>query len=262
MLDIDIGAWPTFEAYLAGAVFSGRPFDYQTGFYVRTIAGLLDGGTITDQENPRSYGPGTLATPGVRGSARGITITGFAYGNTPGTLAALVEQFGGILADERETGALSFRELGRWRHLIVKRGRTFNIARRGRDLIAPYTLALLADDQRIYGDAMESTSWGTSCEVINRGTYPAPVVVEIRGSAAGGYTINGPDGAQVIVSRALASGEPHRYDSDEATLTIGGVAQATGLTRADRLEAKPGVRGFSVSGGAELRVIGNDTYNP
>lgn len=263
-MDIDQLAWLPFEANLAGAEFSGRRLDWRTGFYVRTIDGLLDGGRVSVDPIARPGGPGAIFTPGQRTDERGIVIAGFAYGETHGELGMLADQFGGLLAHEDEFAMLSFRELGSWRSTLVARSSVSAFSRRGRGRFAPFELVLRAPDQRIYGDPMETSGWGTSVTVVNRGQYRAPVTVEVRlaqGTALAGYTITGP-GGQVIVARQLASSAHHFYVGDDGALTVSGVDVSETLTRADRIEAPPGESTFTVTAGAEILVTGLDTFNP
>lgn len=253
--------WIPFEANLEGAVFSGRRFDWRTGFYVRTIEGLLDGGRVSVDAVPRTGGPGGLFIPGKREDERGILISGFAYGRTQADLATLADQFGGLLSDEKKFAPLSFRELGSWRDTLVGRSGLSRFGRAGQNRIAPYQLVVRAPDQRIYGDALETSGWGTSVTVVNRGTYAAPIVASVRGSSTTGYTITGPTGIAVI-TRALASANPHSYDGDEGVLSVAGVAQKVGVSRSDRLECPPGAHTFSVSNSAQVLISGRHTYNP
>lgn len=252
--------WLDFFAEIQGIELSGRPFDRKTGFFVTDVKGLNSGGLVSATAIARTRGPGVLYTPGRRADERAPVITGFAWGDTQIALQELHEQFSSILVEEDEYDTLSFRELGQWRWITVGRKGQWTFDRR-RSGFARFEMLLRAPDQRIYGDPMESSGWGQSVTVENRGTYPAPVTIGVRG-AREGYTIAGPRGAAAVVTRTLATGAQHTYDGDVGILSVGGAAQTTGVSRSDRLEVPHGRHTFSVSAGAEILVSGSDTYAP
>lgn len=253
--------WGDFIGIIQSVEFSGRPFDHKPGFYVTDVEGLNGGGEVSSNPIARTGGPGALYTPGRREDERTIVITGFAWADTQGRLKALRDQFTSIMSEGDEFETFTFRELGEWRHVTVARKGGWPFDRRKRTGQARFQMSLRAPDQRIYGDAMKTTGWGSSVTVTNRGSHPAPVEIAVRGSRAG-YTITGPRGAQVVVTRALAAGSPHSYDGDEGILSVAGAAQTTGVTRSDRIEIPRGKHTVSVSTPAEILVSGFDTFIP
>ena len=254
--------WLDFFAEIQGVQFSGRPFDYKPGFFVREVEGLTSGAAVAASGVARTRGPGSIYTPGRRSDERGITFRGFAWGGTQHGLQQLNEQMSSILTEEDAFDELNFRELGEWRWVTVGRSGRWAFDRRKRTGFADYQITFRAPDQRIYGSALETSGWGQSVTVVNRGPYPAPVSLTVRGASGSGYTVNGPRSTQVVVTRALAAGTPHQYDGDTGILSVAGAPQATGVTRSDRLEVPFGTHTFSVSAGAEISVSGATTYVP
>lgn len=249
-----------FNGTLARVPFTGRRFDHRPGFYVRTLSGLTGGGRVTVRGSASRAG--TLRTPGVRDTAREITMSGFAYAPTPSILAAQIRQFEGILADESAFGLFAWEDLNQNRRVWVQREGIPTIDRRGMSGFADFRLSLSAPDQRVSGDTLQTSGWGSTVEVVNRGTYPAPIEIEIRGTRPTGYDIAGPAGRRVAVTRALAVGAPHLYDADTGVFSVGGVVDPDGVGRADQLEIPRGSHTITVSAGAEINVRGFDTYAP
>lgn len=116
-------------------------------------------------------------------------------------------------------------------------------------------------DPRKYGDA-NTFGPASSVEVIQRGNFPALPVLHITGASAGGYTITGPQGRQIVVTRPLVAGVPHRFDMRTARLYVGGSRVLGGIARADLFTVPPGlpVTPISISAGL-LRVEVDDTFN-
>lgn len=247
-----------FTATLAHCEFSGRRFDYRPGFFVRGFEGLAGGGRVTTRATAGRAG--VVAQPAVRSTARGIVIEGFAWGPTPADLKNLVQQFQSLLLDEEQFETLVWTELGETRRTSVQRDGVSTIARRGSTGFADYRLSLSAPDQRIYGDRLETTGWGSSVQVTNRGSYPANILVDVRGSSANGYTISGPGARKAVITAPLVSGTQHTYDADTGLLLVGG-GPSPSVARSDRLEIPYGTHIVSVSAG-EANVRGRATYNP
>ncbi|CAN7267557.1 hypothetical protein LJR186_001235 [Microbacterium foliorum] len=254
--------WIDFSAEIQGVEFSGRRFDYKPGFYIQSVEGLTAGAAVASSAVARTRGPGALYTPGRRSDERAITFRGFAWGGTQHGLQELNEQMSSILTEEDEFTELDFQELGEWRWVTVGRAGRWVFDRRKRTGFADYQITFRAPDQRIYGAKLQTTGWGQSVTVVNRGPYPAPVMLAVRGASAGGYTVDGPRSTRVIVTRALAAGVQHQYDGDTGILSVAGVPQTTGVARSDRLEVPFGEHTFSVSAGAEISVSGATTYVP
>lgn len=106
------------------------------------------------------------------------------------------------------------------------------------------------------------TGWAARVIVENNGTYPAPVILEVRGNSAEGWTATGPQGALAVVTAPITPGQTHRYDGDTGLLTINGVAQVIGVARSDRLEIPTGAYPVEVNNGCEIRVHYAPTWAP
>lgn len=256
-------AWLSFgfEATLQSLILTGRRFHYRPGFYVRSTDGLLSGSRVSFRNVTSTRRRGVLSTPGSRDTPRGIVIGGFAYDNRPGMLQKMGDRLGGLLPDETDEATLSWEDLGvRRRVTVAREGASF--VRRGSTGFADWQIMLRAPDQTVLGDPMETSGWGSSVEVTNRGTHSARVLCQVRGARPAGYTIVGPRGARAIVTAPLVSGTPHEYDGDTGALSIGGAAVDQGVSRSDVLEVPHGTHTLTVTAPVELFVTGFDTYMP
>lgn len=254
--------WGDFEAKLEGITFWGDSFDYRPGFYVTDISGLSSGAAVTYSNVARGLGPGVYDSDNRREDARVPAMTGFAYGRTAAELGGLVDQFGALLVQDGAVGQFSWTEYGaEWRRINVRRFGTPEIVRDGSTGFADFTLSLRASDQRIYGEPLD-TPWGQTTVGDNRGAYPAPVVLEVRGNSGSGWTATGPLDRLVTVTTPVTPGATHRYDGDTGTLYVGGTARTTGVTRSDMFEMPPGPFTISVSDGCEIRALYASTWAP
>lgn len=247
-----------FEAKIAGVTFQGG-WGVEPGFYLTSVSGLLSGGDVSSDSIP-TRGPGVFSTPSRRDDPRIVEFKGEIEDSSMWSLGRRMADLSGLLVEEDDQDELSWYEFGVLRHVLVRRGAGWDIRR---DRGVPkgfFTVRFRAPDQRVYGER-GTTAWGQSVECRNDGTYPAPVVIEIRGTAAG-YTISGPRSRVVQVTRSISSGAPHTYDGDTGLLTVDGVAQMTGVARSDALEIPPGTHTVSVSAGCEIRVTCAPTWVP
>jgi len=241
---------------------TGRRFDWQPGIYIRSIEGIDGGGDVSSQTVPRGFGVGSYDLDNVRDTPRLITVTAFAYERSDWALQQRADQLSRVLAEEESSGWFTWQKNGQARRALVRRNRFPEpVRRRGDDAIMDFSLGLRASDQRIYADSVTS-GWGSVIEVENRGGYPAPVVIDVRGSSGSGYTITGPRSKIVQVTASITAGTGHTYDADLGILSIGGAPQVLGVNRSDRVEIPYGRHQFSVNNGCELRVKYADTWAP
>lgn len=120
-------------------------------------------------------------------------------------------------------------------------------------------LSLVAADPRKYGEVNDFPG-GTVA--VNRGNFPARPQLIVSGTAAGGYTVTGPGGRRVVVTKALAAGAPHTIDFGKGGLWIGGVRQLRAITVYEPWEIAPGLPGVvaTVNNSAALIQRVADTY--
>lgn len=250
------------SARLPGLEMTGRRFRWEPGIYVRSIQGIDGGGEVSSQTVPRGFGVGAYDLDNTRDTARTIAVVAFAYERSEWALQQRKDQISRVLAEEDASGWFVWQKDGATRRALVRRDRFSEpVRRRGGDPIVDFTIGLRAPDQRIYGEQV-TTGWGSAVTVENRGGYPAPVVIEVRGSSVSGYTITGPRSKIVQVSAAITSGVEHSYDADAGLLSIGGVPQLLGVNRSDRLEIPYGRHQITVDNGCELRARYADTWAP
>lgn len=244
-----------------GLLLSGRPFDYRPGAYLTGQRGLDFGSEVSFENLSAGRGPGVADLPGVRDTPRGIELTGFLYHPSLLELGERRERLLGIYSDETILGPLSWRDFGLMRRAMVRRD-SATAPRRGSTGFVDFTLKLRAPDQRIYGPEEPWTAWASSVEVVHRGQYPAPCKVQLRGTSATGYTLTGPNGRRVIVTKPISGSTVHEYDSDSGLVLADGAVLEDGITRADSIELPPGASTVSVSNGLTCRVVFSPTFNP
>lgn len=124
---------------------------------------------------------------------------------------------------------------------------------------ARWTMSWWFPDPRKYGEAF-SFGPASSVTVVNRGNFAAEPRFRVTGSAPGGYTITGPSGNEIVVSRALTSGAPHEFDMADMRLYVDGTRVLGGVAKADRFGLRTGSQTVTVSGGLNLTVTGRETY--
>lgn len=254
-----------FIARVAGVEFVGRTFNYQPGYYVTGVEGLLMGGSVGYEQiaSGTGDGHGELDMPNVRTDPRIITLTGFAYGRSMWELGQLLMRLSGILARRSDKGDFVWEEFGQTFRTEVRRGQDTPARRRGTTGFADFTIRFRAPSQRFFGPAGAPVGPAASITLTNRGNYSMFPIVEVTGSMPAGYTlIAGP--GRYIVTQALASGQTHRIDMIDRVLYLDGTAQTGGVSRADALGVPPSTsRAFSiepVSGSGQIKATPVDTY--
>lgn len=251
---------PGLTVLLAGIEFTGRRFRWEPGVYVVTFDGHDGGGETAFQSIPS--GAGILDTGNRRESPRIFTITGFIFERSEWALQQRIQELAALLGEDDDTADLVWQLNGESRWASVRRHRfPPPKRRRGPAAFADFTLSLRASDQRIYGDRIRE-GWGTAVEVDHFGGYPAPALIEVRGSSGTGYTITGPRGKIARVTRPIVDSAVHLYDGDTGVLRVAGVAQTSGVSRSDRIEIPVGAHQFTVDNGCELRVTFAPTWAP
>lgn len=96
---------------------------------------------------------------------------------------------------------------------------------------ASYSIVVEAPDSFLYGET-ETFGPATSVPVYHYGNTEAAPDVTITGVMPSGYRVDGPGGAQYIVSQPLAAGQTHRIDFNTGWLYRNGVLQQGAVSRA------------------------------
>ncbi|WP_136054358.1 hypothetical protein [Microbacterium sp. K24] len=129
---------------------------------------------------------------------------------------------------------------------------TWATARRGTARVTPigirqgffcatFSWQFVCRDPRRFG-AVESFDAGVP--VTQLGNFPAWPSFTVTG-AAPGYTINGPGGRRIVVTRALVAGHPHRIDTSTGGLVIDGVRVEGGISVWEPWTIDPGLPGVT-----------------
>lgn len=249
---------------VAGVTILGAPYDLAnaTGLYVGPggFEGWEDGGGDSRRESvDRPSQHGEFDLPVFQGS-RVVTVDGHALARSAPELGHLRDRIMGICADGSARFVVEHQGQTLW--ASVRRGAkpTFRDAgiRHGLHR-ARFMLSLVAADPRKYGEVHDFLG-GTVA--VNRGNFPARPQLIVSGTAAGGYTVTGPGGRRVVVTKALTSGSPHTIDFAKGGLWVGGVRQLRAITIYQPWEIAPGLPGAvaTVNNGASLIQRVTDTY--
>ncbi len=133
------------------------------------------------------------------------------------------------------------------------------------DTFAQWQVRLKAVDPRKYGNTKDFIRTNGIVSTFHRGNYDAHPTVIVRGSAANGYRLNGPDGKQYRVTRALDAGIAHRIEFNDGLLRVDGNLVSTGVDQADVWPIPSGQSvDFDINvlngGTAEATITVTDTY--
>ncbi|PPH51195.1 hypothetical protein [Rathayibacter sp. AY1E1] len=192
--------------------------------------------------------------------ARVTSFSGYAVSPTPGETAQLGEYLTGIVS----SGAAKI--------VSVERDQVTQWAR-GKLATSLPTFAVLAEDPRLarwqiqlrYPDPRkygEERSFERA-PAFHYGNFPAIPRFEVEGFAPNGYTITGPVGQQLTVTRALRGGETHAIDLRDTTLRVNGEVVYGGISRPGQWTISNGQQVRHLISGAvsaDLRTYLTDTY--
>ncbi|MDR6867535.1 hypothetical protein J2Y69_002139 [Microbacterium resistens] len=117
------------------------------------------------------------------------------------------------------------------------------------------------DDPFLYG---ETRTFPAGVEAIQRGTRPAWPVHTVTGASFWGYTITGPSGRRIAVTRPLVALHPHTINTATGGLLIDGVRVQGGVTVWEPWTIGPSIPGvthtLSAETTASLTTAVTDTY--
>lgn len=247
-----------FEARLGPLVFVGGdgPADFtieQDG-----LQGWLSGGVSMRRDvDDRPTSHGQFSAPGLL-SGRMVALEGKVHASSPYDYERKLNMLSAVLADGGDApfvvqGAVTTRA-------VVSRWAEPQVTPIVYGRLASYQLRLWSPDPRRYGDSATFTSG----PAFHRGTFAAIPLMTVTGNLPGGYTINGPAGAQYIVTAGLAPGATDRIDMRTGWVTRNGAPLDGGVSRADTWVIRPGEQVTHTlsapSGSGVLTVEVTDTY--
>lgn len=235
---------------------------YPRGFYFgpEGLRGWDDGATMRAETTARPQAHGDFDIPGFL-AGRMVELWGWCYAGSIYELEHYRDELVGHGADG-----------GKFPVVVERNGRTLTGVARlasgtkptfvdvGTGRRARWEATWWMPDPRKYGEPFTEGP-GVSVEVVHRGNFPALPVLMVTGVSPGGYTVTGPGGRQIVVTRPLVSGIPHSFDMATARLSVGGVRVLGGVAKAE-LWSLPAhsVSTVSVSGGLQLTVTGRETF--
>lgn len=249
ILSVDVAGFP-FEAHHTDRTAREGAAIKPGGF-----VGIEDGVDVrrTSQDRPGAHG--AFDAQGYL-DARVMTINATIRTPSAAQTRARCLQLSGLLADG-ELGLVTVtREsdvLSAWGRLASK---TKAVVRGAAPRYADAQLQMWFANPRLYGETRHFTGGQLA---FHRGNFPASPRLTVTGSAPG-YTVFGPDGKQIVVTRTLVAGAPHVIDLADGSLRVGGARVFGGLARADLWTIPSGgTAAQSVSAGAlDVEVV--DTF--
>lgn len=246
-------------ARLGGVHFTDWPVDHHGDWAVLDADGIgaLWGGVDVRRED--------IARPSAHGSfdlrgflaPRVIPLSGHLSSRSREGLEHFAARVGGLLADGSSSRLVVEGPDGsRW--CDVRLGAATQV-RLVDATTARFQIQLWSPDPRLYGEVHDFTSGQTA---YHRGNFPARPQLIVSGTASGGYTVTGPGGRRVVVTKALTSGAPHTIDFARGGLWINGVRQLRAITVYEPWEIAPGLPGAvaTVNNGASLIQRVTDTF--
>lgn len=245
-----------FRLHLDGLEFDGG--DGKPRYTVATVSGLESVGIRRDStDRPNAHG--SFPAPGFF-DARRISWSGLVLTTSAGEQDHAIRDLSGLLGGgtERLTAQGSSRVWSDVRRVSVES----RILRP--EETASYSIVVEAPDPLLYG---ETATFGpaASASVYHYGNTDAAPDVTITGTMPSGYRVNGPGGAQYIVTQALAAGQTHRIDFNTGWLYRNGVMQQGAVSRAQTFTIPPGAPSTMsltpVSGSGLMTVKLTDTFS-
>lgn len=214
----------------------GLEFDGGTGnplYTVATVSGLESVGIRRDSpERPNAHG----SFPALGWfEARQIAWSGLVLTKSPTEQDHAIRALSGLLGGG--TGRLAVQGPSTVWADVRRVSVDAHVLTPGR--VASYTVTVEAPDPFLYGETYDFGP-GTSLSVYHYGNTDASPVVTVTGTMASGYRVNGPGGAQYIVSQALTSGVTHRIDMGTGWLYRNNVLQRGAVSRAETFTIPPG----------------------
>jgi len=245
-----------FRLRLGGLEFVGGAGSPR--YTVAAISGLESVG-IRRENTERPNAHGSFPAPGYFESRR-ISWSGLILTENEGEQDHAVRSLAGILGGG--TGRLTAQGTSSVWTDVQRVSVESQIVTPG--TVGSYSVSVEAPDPFLYG---ETVSFGpdVSVTVHHHGNTNAAPDVTVTGTMPSGYRVNGPGGAQYIVSQALTSAVTHRIDFNTGWLYRNGVLQQGAVSRAETFVIPPGVASAMsltpVSGSGVLTAKLTDTFS-
>lgn len=245
-----------FQLRLGGLEFDGGEGDYR--YTIATVSGLESVG-IRREDTARPNAHGSFPSQGFF-DARRVSWSGLVLTHSAGEQEHAIRALSGLLGGGTE------RLTAQGPSTVWTDVRRVSVEARilRPEETASYSIVVEAPDPLLYG---ETATFGpaTSVPVFHYGNTDAAPVVTITGTMPSGYRVNGPGGAQYIVSQALTAGQTHRIDFNTGWLYRNGVLQQGAVSRAQTFTISPGVASTMsltpVSGSGLMTVKLTDTFS-
>jgi hypothetical protein len=215
------------EVYFGGLTAKGT-VTREPGLTITKFEGWRDGVDGDYDEERVIDGPGSVDVP-VELSSRIVTMSGRGRATTLGDLAQLSDRVTGQLGG-KTARPFRVRELleTTWAPAQCIKAK-FPIF--GGQLFGDYSMTFWMPKPWKFGETTESFENGEFA--IHRGNTESVPYFRIGGSRPLGYTIHGPQGKSVVVTRPVVPGVLHEYNMTDGELYVGGLLVDGGITRGD-----------------------------
>lgn len=213
-----------------GGIGGGTPYT------LAWVSGF-SGGEVDREQVGRENAHGRFPAPGYL-APRPIAWGGLILTNTPAEQEHAIRRLSGSSGLEGADRLVADGDTTVWVDVEPVRIANPEVLVPGK--IASYEVRVEAPDPFLFG---ETHVFGpaTSTSVYHYGNANAVPVVEVTGSMPSGYRVNGPGGAQFVVSQALSSGQTHRLDFRTGWLYRNGTLQQGAVSRAQTWVIPPGL---------------------
>ena len=176
---------------------------------------------------PQAFG--SFDVPGF-GDSRVLSLTGYCFANTPERLGWWRSRLTGIGGDGGLVRVSVLHEgLTLWGDARLASKTKFDVMG-SVGWVATYQLQLWFANPRKFGN---TAIFAGGVAASHYGNFPATPMHTVTGSAASGYTINGPAGKAFVVTTPVVAGHPHTVDMATGFLTVDGAIVVGGVTQGD-----------------------------
>jgi hypothetical protein len=206
--------------------FTGGGDANAIGFHVTKWEGWSDGVDLEVDEIKIPGSDGFYDLPGTL-SSRSPLIEGYAIAKTLGDLGMMRDHLTSLVGGPLER--LTVTEFKATRFAMAKVTRAPKFSPQGEFPECTFSLPLYCPKPQQFGDENSKTvPAGEVLTARNRGNREGTATLTVTGNFPNGYTINGPDGKKIVVTRPVIN--PHVIDLANRVIRINGEVIEGGVT--------------------------------
>jgi hypothetical protein len=248
-LDIQYGDLRLFGGGDANAV----------GFHVTKWEGWSDGVDLVVEEIKIPGSDGFYDLEGTL-SSRSPLVEGYGIAQNLGELGQMRDQLTSLVGLPLQQ--LVVTEFRSTRYAMAKVTSAPKLSPQGEFPEFTFSLPWYCPKPQQFGDLNEKTvATGVSVKAINRGNREGTAILVVSGNLPNGYTVNGPGGKKIIVTRPVVN--PHYIDLANRVIRVNGEVVPKATTRFDKWGLQVGETSMSctpVSGSGTFGYSGRNTF--